>query len=845
MTIRAVEQVENWNAHPYSGGYRGLHDLADDDFSGIVAAGPTRLCMTSGRVIGILDGTIEDFEGASGTAYEAPTAALPLLSVMQERSDEVRAQYYTEETSIDEVDRTLTQGNFTGYVVLSENVLSGDYYLVYHQGRSMSVAWVGASENRLTDDEAFDRADDEVGIYEVRPVDIEVVDIPAPAESAADETTPGAGAATTATTDTEVFDLSTADDTEPATVDDERSGADTESASDSREAETGGQTVDGSDPTPVEPETGAETNAAGGAASGSEPVPESAETQEQSGNGAVGGDTTETEAGTRDEDAGSTEQTRSESERREVGASQSDSERGGSAGTERQQDQVDRETASRRSETRSDRQRSSAQEPAAREAGTQRETGSRSADGTGGTAGTNEPQSGAAGSTHGRQTEQSGADDAGELETRSIPSLDPGRTSESDDQSGQAGPTADGDPTTSGSGTRSDREAGPAEGSEGESRHGRGPTGQGDDPAPRQDTSRQEPERSQPERPSTAGEQGEPRQEPAGPEPEREPQERPGTGEIDELEAELESREAAVADLEARLETVESERDSIAAERDELAAERDELRERVEQLEQRIDDLRTDEGGESVAGRERLSPAEAIEGTNLFVRYASKGDATLEEGHAGTAEAGAVNDNMRIQYHTQFEAEDAAVNGGPFGTYLTETIQYSFVEWIVRVLPYEIRDTGHQEALGPLYDALPRIDRAELNGAVGVQYQEDGEEHRSQEGFDVVLRDRMGNPLIVANMNESRQPASRSMMEGLIAASQRVGESKKSLAGAFLVTSSFFEPEAMEAASGATGSGLLSRDKRESFVKLSRKDGFHLCLVEAREENFNLSVPEI
>ncbi|MFB6084539.1 MAG: hypothetical protein ABEJ94_09875 [Halorientalis sp.] len=776
MTTRAVEQVDDWDSRPYSGGYRGLHDLADDDFSGIVAAGPTRLCMTSGRVIGILDGTIEDFEDASGTAYEAPSPALPLLSVMQERSDEVRAQYYTEDTSIEEVDRTLTQGNFTGYVELSENVLSGDYYLVYHQGRSMSVAWVGASERLLTDDEAFDQADDEVGIYEVRPVDIEVIEIPEPTGSATE-----AGAATAATADAE-------SSAQPAgggsTDDEEERAADdgVDAGTDDEEAAT------------------AEAEAAGGSTS------QSAETRD--------GSRDETEQETRDErtqDA-ETERAREKPERPEAGGSRPDGERTGSTGT-------DRQASSRSGETGSRRQSSGTQE-AARGA---RDSGSRGAGGTGDAAGASGSRSGAAEAAHGRGTQSTG--DVSELETRSIPSLDPDRTSEPESKSGQQGPAA-GDPTGAGGpGARS------------------GSASRGDGPAPEQ-ASRRGSEQAQPE-----SRTGEPRREPA------EPAAEPGgvePAEIEELEAELEAREEEIEELEDRLETVEAERDELEQERDELEAERDELeqerdelRERVENLERRIDDLRTEEGGESVADRERLGPAEAIDGTNLFVRYASKGEATLEAAHAGNAEAGAVNDNMQIQYHTQFEADDVAVDGEPFADFLSGTIQYNFVEWVVRVLPYEIRDTGQQEALAPLYDALPRIDRAELNGAITVQYQEDGEQHRSQESFDVVLRDRMGNPLIVANMNESRQPASQSMMEELIAAAQRVGESKETLAGAFLVTSSFFEPEAMEAASDATGSGLLSRDKRESFVKLSRKDGFHVCLVEAREDEFNLSVPEI
>ncbi|AQL41713.1 hypothetical protein BV210_02825 [Halorientalis sp. IM1011] len=828
MTTRAVEQVDDWDSRPFSGGYRGLHDLADDDFSGIVAAGPTRLCMTSGRVIGILDGTIEDFEDAEGTAYEAPSPALPLLSVMQERSDEVRAQYYTEETSIEEVDRTLTQGNFTGFVELSENVLSGDYYLVYHQGRSMSVAWVGASDNLLIDDEAFDQANDEVGIYEVRPVEIEVIEIPEPAEPATGSTTE-AGAAAAASTeaeseaDAEPADTGSADEEpteeEPVTADDEAEPS--EPAADESERASG----------EAEASANGETEAADGVSS--ESASESAETRDRGGDDAT---TTETDARaerTRDDDP---EQTREEGHA--SSSSRRESERADSTGTDRQGDRADRSASSRSGDTRTRGQRSSTQEPTTQD--TQRDTGARNGGGTGGAAGASGPRSGTGDVARGRQ--QQNATDVSGLETRSIPSLDPDRTNERDDGSASQGPTPTGPTPAAGSGARSEPDPGSAGN---EPARGTGPSSQGTDAAPRQGTPKREPDQAQSDRPPAEGQQGEPRREPADTGPEPEPEGGVDPSEIQELEDELEARETEIADLEDRLETAEEERDELKAERDALEEERDELRERVEQLERRIDELRTEEGGESVADRERLSPAEAIENTNLFVRYRSKGDATLEAAHAGNAEAGAVNDNMQIQYHTQFEAEDVAVNGEPFAAYLTDTIQYNFVEWVVRVLPYEIRDTGHQEALGPLYDALPQIDRAELNGAITVKYQEDGEEHRSQESFDVVLRDRMGNPLLVANMNESRQPASQSMMEGLISASQRVGESKESLAGSFLVTSSFFEPEAMEAASDATGSGLLSRDKRESFVKLSRKDGFHLCLVEAREENFNLSVPEI
>jgi len=103
----------------------------------------------------------------------------------------------------------------------------------------------------------------------------------------------------------------------------------------------------------------------------------------------------------------------------------------------------------------------------------------------------------------------------------------------------------------------------------------------------------------------------------------------------------------------------------------------------------------------------------------------------------------------------------------------------------------------------------------------------------------------MGNPLVVANVNDSREAATGELMNSLVDSASRVSESTDTLASAFLVTASFFEPEALETAAEATSGGLLSRDKRESFVKLSRKRGYHLCLAEARDSQFHLAVPEL
>ncbi|MFB6164530.1 MAG: hypothetical protein ABEJ31_05175, partial [Haloarculaceae archaeon] len=357
MTTRTVEQVDDWDARPFSGGYAGLRDLSDERFSGIVTAGPTRLCMTKGTVVGVLDGRIEDFAEASGTAHEAPSPALPLLAVMQDRTDEVRAQYYTEDTPLADVDGTLQDGNFTGYVELSENVLSGDYYLVYHQGRRMSVAFVGASGQLLTDDEAFDTAADEVGIYEVRPVEVDAIEVPEPAGGAAesaDEATESAGATSSVGGSEE--------STEPA--------AETESAGTSAGAAIDAATDAAESDEPDDPEEPAVTDVE---------APSVAETS-------------------------SDVETPSEVET-PPGAE--------TAATDR---------AAGGSGSASGRDRG--------EGGSARGDGSASARGTGGESGAARVQATGGRAGGARDSRGGSATDVGELETRSIPSLDPARSSE-------------------------------------------------------------------------------------------------------------------------------------------------------------------------------------------------------------------------------------------------------------------------------------------------------------------------------------------------------------------------------------------------------------------------------
>ncbi|WP_101296700.1 DUF7527 domain-containing protein [Halegenticoccus soli] len=644
MKGEIVEAVTGWDSRPFSGGYAGLRDLADRGFTGAVSGGSAWAFALNGHFLGVFDGSVEAFEDADGTAYAAPDPSLPLLYAMRLRGGEPRARYYTNDTPLAEADATLSAGNFTGYVELSENVLSGDYYVVYYGGKSMSVAFVGSGGTLVTGDEAFERAADEVGIYEVTEVDLDIVEIPEPRSTA-------------------------------------------EAAS---EGSTAGAASDG----PTEPETKSDGDDAGaedGSATGG-PVP----TETGSGDGAAQPDDSEP---TRDASRG--------------------------ASTEREP------TTPPEAEPASDGPDAAAPESSASEAGALDATGGASA-----------PAS---------RSNDVFSEEAEWRNAKSIPALDPRRSA----------PAGDAD--------------GPAEADRAESAEGR--------------------------RETAAGE-----------------------------------RDGA-----------ESGAERLAAERDRQREEAERLRARVRELEAEVERLEEAlAGGDGAPTAERtMDPEAALEGTNLFVRYGTKGGGTLEKAHAGEATREEVNGNLRVEHHTSFDDEGLRVDGRSFEEFLRGTVEYRFVRWVVRDLLYEIAETNSEVALEDLFDAIPRIDRAELRGDVAIESREDGEERRERVAFDVVLRDRMGNPLLVANVNGSREPATEGMMTGLIERASAVGESAKSLGGACFVTASFFEPEALEAAADATGGGLLSRGRRKSFVRLSRKRGFHLCLVEARSGDFHVTVPEL
>ncbi|MFC7075935.1 DUF7527 domain-containing protein [Haloarcula halophila] len=856
MSSRTVDQVDEWEPVSVRGGYEGLRTLADREFSGAVVAGPARLFMLNGTVIGIVDGDIEDYEDAEGTAREAPHESLPLLAVMQAQGQESQGQYYTEDTSISDVDATLSDGNFTGYVELSENVLSGDYYVVYHQGRSMSVAWVGTSEQLVTGDEAFQQADDEVGIYEVFPADIEPIEIPgSPTTQGAPggDTSHGGG------------DPQPTSDAASEGADDATSGARTDrSAGQGRETRGDPSTTAGAESrdqsrTTVEQSPDEWARSAGerteapsdeaGTAASDEPSDAgqrgSRSTGGPPGSKSVGGrEPVSNEPEPRQSDAGRGDSPETADEREDTertpSAEDSSSDLDDTPTARRTSEDTDEDRSTRSDEPQSPTTaESQASDPEPGDSSRQQSTGSAAP----------EPSQERSEPSATRSESDTAIPD---FETRSIPSLDPERSTQlSDSTPDEDGPGAGDEQAETTARSTPHRDADPSDttGTRGTQRRESTQT-------PQRHDQESQPRQSESASTRAGGTHGEPSA--SSTEPTQSTPDASQSGRADErvreLRAELDERTATVdqleteiADLEAENTDLRGENEDLRAERERLEAQLREANQQVAQLEDRVSSLRN-QLPEHVTGTDpsqRLAPEEALDGTNLFVRYNSKSDPTLADARDGSAAPEDVDANLRIQYHTQFEAESVTVDGRPFHEFLTDCLPYRFVSWLVTKLLYEIRDTGHATEMEVLYDALPEIDRVELNGQVSITYVENGDEHREQERYDVVVRDRMGNPLIVANINDRKEPATEEQMSDLLTTTERLGNTSSSLAAAFLVTESFFAPEALETAEEATASGLFSRSKRASFVSLSRSDGYHLCLLEAREGEFNMAVPEL
>jgi hypothetical protein len=856
MDSRTRERVEDWEEVRCAAGLDGLRDLADRAFSGVVTGTGTSAFVLNGRIVGFDGGTLDALEDVPLTAYEAPDPALPLLFAMQVAGGETQAEYYTNDTPIAEARQTLSDGSFTGYIELSENVLSGDYYLCFYGGRALPVAFIGSSERLLTGEEAFERANDEVGIYEVKAVDIEVTEIPDPEgeEEPADASGVAAGRTSDESAATEADEEAAANEEPAASTAD---ATDDGSASDDPDPDAGstepdadpGEGPDGADP--GADETAARVDAPGG--SGDETSADEVDsetgpaarpdrsTDEQSRDPA-----TDSRRTSHDEDTGigtvrADEGTDGRAEAPDDGPSSRETTDSPAApdrddpnqpSPRREADRAREATESGRSRPDPLEPRPERHEPSAERSDVE----GRRDRGADGRQESGEPRRPADDSRFDREEEW--------RETRRIPSIDPDQ-SESDDGSG----------TAPGTGERSSPGRPTAKRPSDARQSGR-PDRQPSDEHKRQGTPGDGTERTdrRPER-STSKSSGSRSTASSAPDGSIE---KPLEQAMLEREDQIDRLQQRVSDLESKRETLQAERDTLERENESLESENDRLQTRVDELEDEVAALEsqieeleatleaeaTDGTADAGAQSRSMPPGQALSATNLFLRYDSKGQATLEDVHAGDADAEALNANLRLEYHTSFDATNVEVEGTPYEGFLESSIHYEFVDWLLRELPFEIRETGNAKSMDELYDVIPKIDRVECMGTVEIPTGDEEDEDLARE-FDVVARDRMGNPLVIANLNDSLDPATENMMVSLQESATAVKEAHDDLGAAFMVTTSFFDPGALEVASEATSGSLLSRDSRKSYVKLSRKRGYHLCLVETREGNFHVNVPEL
>jgi hypothetical protein len=839
MDEEIVDRVTGWE--PVTGpATADLRSLARDEFSGAVTAGAAWAFLLNGRVVGLFDGDLDDFEAGDLTAYSAPDPALPLLFAMQETGGETRGKYYSEETSLREVDRTLSSGKFTGYVELSENVLSGDYYVVYYGGRSMSVAFVGASERLVTGDEAFDRADDEVGIFAVNAVDVTVTDLPEPADGDAPAGVGGGG------------EDDDSDEDDVSTDDGPRQEGVTFGASDTRETDSAAE-EDGGD------EETADADAA--------PAASARETDRYDGlTGDMGiglnsDDRSEpdaTEEPPSDDDASEPAAVSDHTAEAATGLDATESPADDPSGSHAADGpETDAEFEDRGAD---DEPASVDDEPASVDDGDAVST-RRPAPADDASSGDDSEPDGPADPRE-PSDESADADDA-------VAATNGEATDERTEATGEPGDVEDVGAAATAEGSARDDE-----GTESESQASIGRDESGvlsaerqwqqtkripalspDDSLVRQEeaTTGAEDDADEPHAADEAHDVArsagnDSRVAPTADEPESAATPADDAGETDRLTARLEQVRAERDELAAAVESLEDDLESVARERDRLRARVADLESELATLREEADRAVADDtegtGGQREA--ERLSPAAAREGTNLFVRYRSKGKPTLKKAQAGEAKQGEVVENLRLEYHTTFDSEHATVDGESYESFLHGTTEWGFTKWVVEDLLYEIGRSGHRVDLAPLFDCIPEVDRVEFDGTVPVTVEDDegGQSHESRT-FDLVFWNSMGDPLFVVDVDTSRNATTQGMVGSLIEGARAVGESKDTLGGGFYVTTSFFEPGALDAVGEATRGGLLSRSSKKSFVKLSRKQGYHLCLVEARDGEFHLTVPEL
>ena len=269
---------------------------------------------------------------------------------------------------------------------------------------------------------------------------------------------------------------------------------------------------------------------------------------------------------------------------------------------------------------------------------------------------------------------------------------------------------------------------------------------------------------------------------------------------------------------------------------------------RVEAMREEIEQLRTSLAERGVAEEEAIESEErprrgALEESNLFIRYADKAGPSLRDFRLQNAAIEKVQENLTVETHTNFDPQRVTIDGQPFDEYLHQSTEYKFISWVTGDLLALIDTTGTRGSLGPLFEAITAIDRVELYGEITTSVPD--EDEPISRPFDIIARNKVGDPLIIADVNTTTAPTTRAMTRALSEKIMDLAPEIPDIAAGFYVTESFYDPGALQVIADAVSSGIIPRTNKRSYVRIGRGRGFHLCLSERRGEEFYLNVPDL
>ena len=105
MNNQIVEEVIEWNSRPFSGGYAGLRELGEKDFTGAVTNGTAWLFLLNGRVVAAVDGAVGACGHAVGPACADSDQAVPPLGALEDGGRHGQRKHPTGGRAVNDVDK--------------------------------------------------------------------------------------------------------------------------------------------------------------------------------------------------------------------------------------------------------------------------------------------------------------------------------------------------------------------------------------------------------------------------------------------------------------------------------------------------------------------------------------------------------------------------------------------------------------------------------------------------------------------------------------------------------------------------------------------------------------------